>query len=248
MRKSILVFIVLVFVWGVLPAAAQDDFSCPGAPALGTSVQARTYDAVEPYAEGPGWDVHPAYDEFRLVDFPVQNPGAYFEPIITIYPMKEFAAMSEYAAEQLDAMTTLLANEPQSLVDPDTPLIPIFNAARVFQTRTSYIAFQNGAGFRFITHYAQGFDIFTDENVFYTFQGLTDDGLYWVSVFMPLYTPVLPDTFDYSDDFDWDALVEQYPSYLAEITGSLDTLSPGEFTPDMNLLDEMIASLLITGG
>jgi hypothetical protein len=349
MRKNIVLFIALTLVLGVLPAAAQDDFSCPGAPpprltgsyqgrvtpgepnnvrdepstagnlagtipgegifyvydgpvcadgyvwwqinyediygwtvegangeywvepyppvtvlegneidyrgvaftfdpALGSGVEARTYDAVEPTLDGPDWDVNPAYDEFRLVDYPGEN--AYFDPIITIYPAAEYAAMSEYAAEQIDAMKTLLANQPETQVDPDVPLIPIFNAGRVFQAQTQYVKFQNGAGFRFVTHYAQAIDVFTNKNVFFTYQGLTNDGMYWVSIFMPISAPVLPDDFDWeaNSDFDWEAFSNQFMDYVAETTSNLNALPADQFTPDLTLLDSMIASLQVTGG
>jgi hypothetical protein len=225
---------------------AMDNVAFSFDPALGTGVEIRLYDAVAPYAEGegPGWDIHPAYVEFRLVDFPAENRT--FKPIIQVYPADEFAAMNEYAAEAVEGMQQLLANDPAMLVDPEPPLIPIFNASRVFQAQTQYLEFQTGAGFRFVTHYAQAFDVFTSENVFYTFQGLTHDGKYWVSIMMPIGASALPETFDYPDDFDWEAFGNNFLAYVDETTNELNALTPMDFTPAMHFLDNMIESIVIT--
>jgi hypothetical protein len=76
----------------------------------------------------------------------------------------------------------------------------------------------------------------------YTFQGLTDDGQYYVAAFFPVKTAVLPDTVQVDD---WEAFNINYPTYVAETKAMLNDLTPLDFTPGLTLLDTVVTSLQV---
>ena len=58
--------------------------------------------------------------------------------------------------------------------------------------------FVSGIGVRFLTEYAQYFVPVNNHDLFYTYQGLTNDGQYWISVILPINHPDLPANADNS--------------------------------------------------
>ena len=83
------------------------------------------------------------------------------------------------------------------------------------------------------------------QELFYTFQGFTNDGSYYVAAFFPLTTAALPDKIEVED---WDAFHANYDTYLSETTAVLDQLHAKEFTPDLTILDAVITSLRVESG
>jgi hypothetical protein len=160
------------------------------------------------------------------------------EPQIFIYPTRSFKSMSEIAKAEIDALQRLLETRPAS-PENEIPVLPLINAAQVFHVQLEYLDFQNGGGVRFITHYSQE-DVsrVTKDNIFYTFQGLTQDGSYYVAVYFPISTAGLPDK---PVDEDWDAALAR----LAETRAHLDGLPSHEFEPDLEILDNVIQSLVV---
>jgi hypothetical protein len=86
------------------------------------------------------------------------------------------------------------------------------------------------------------------QELFYTFQGFTNDGAYYVAAFFPLTTTVLPDTIT---EGDWTVIREteaSYTAYLSETVTILDHLPPTKFTPDLSRLDAVLTSLRLEPG
>ena len=80
--------------------------------------------------------------------------------------------------------------------------------------------------------------------MFYNFQGFTDDGGYYVTAILPVATNVLPDSGELPND-QWQAFADNFQSYLQDTTQQLDTLKPGDFKPDLSLLDALVQSLQV---
>ena len=67
-------------------------------------------------------------------------------------------------------------------------ILPDQKAAQVFHAAEKILPFQNGTGIRYITQYSQAhFPAVDNQGLFYTFQGLTSDGEYYVSVILPVH-------------------------------------------------------------
>ena len=172
-----------------------------------------------------------------------QNPEKLeIRPQIFIFPTKEYAEISPPAAERINALKRLL--ESAALTGRDElPVLPLTNSAQDLRGQVVPLAFQGGRGLRFIAHYSQGVALITNPTVFYTFQGLSDDGSLYVAAFFPLYISLLPDQVQVED---WDDFNRQYRDYMAGVTSQLEGLEPVEFQPDLASLDALIRSLNVS--
>lgn len=208
------------------------------------SVTVRTYPEEQPDPAGPYWLGNTEYLHFRFVDYPVEN--FVYQPHLSVYPLQEWLALAEFIDEEYRALKLLLEEAPEDLGEVYIPFLPIVNAGRVIQTQAKYLEFQNGRGYRFVTAYAQDVLALANDFTFYTFQGMTNDEQYWVSAIFPAAASILPDQVDYQDpDFDYEAFVENYQAYKAEITEALNALPTDAFTPDLERLDALIESLSV---
>jgi hypothetical protein len=162
-------------------------------------------------------------------------------PQIVVYPAAAYSAMHPLAGVQIEQLQTLLATRP-STPGGTMPYLPLNNAAQVFHSQVAYLSFANGAGVRYLTAFSQDASPTTNQHLIYTFQGLTDNGLYYVAAFFPVTTAVLPDTVEVDD---WEAFANNYSTYVAETKATLNDLTPLDFTPDFNLLDAVVTSLQV---
>jgi hypothetical protein len=200
--------------------------------------------SLPPSEGGPGWGGWPEYIRFTFAN---HGEPAHFQgggsqisgyPQIFIYPAQEFSTMSELAKGEIEALQALLKVRPPA-PETEIPLLPLINAAQVFHAQVKYLNFQNGSGVRFITHYTQEVvGRLTKDNIFYTFQGLTEDGAYYIAAFFPISAAGLNDEMV---DEDWEAA----QAHLAEDIQYLDSLSSDEFEPDLDLLDDIVQSLIV---
>ena len=162
-------------------------------------------------------------------------------PQIVVYPAAAYSAMHPLARAQIEQLQALLAARP-SIPGGTMPYLPLHNAAQVFHSQVTYLTFANGAGVRYVTAFSQEASPITNQQLIYTFQGLTDDGQYYVAAFFPVKTAVLPDTVQVDD---WEAFNINYPTYVAETKAMLNDLTPLDFTPDLTLLDAVVTSLRV---
>ena len=81
--------------------------------------------------------------------------------------------------------------------------------------------------------------------IFYTFQGLSSDGKYYVSVIFPISHPELPAVGYEIPGGDFEAFESNYESYITDIEALLNNAPDTAFLPDIQLLDELIESLYV---
>lgn len=80
----------------------------------------------------------------------------------------------------------------------------------------AYVSFRDGAGVRFLTQYASPDRPINNQEVFYAFQGLTDDGVTAVSAILPVSHTILPeDRTGYEGNLD--ALAENFEAYVPDV-------------------------------
>ena len=202
--------------------------------------------------EGPSyWLAIPEHIRFTFAD-PHLSPGRQrmgfnlaAEAQILVFPLAELADINPLVKAQVETLRNLLADRG-ALPAGELPLLPVTNSAQVFHAQAQYLDFDNIQGLRFISQHTQDpHSIMLSQEIFYTFQGFSDDGAYYVAAFFPLTTAALPDKIEVED---WDAFHANYDNYLSETTAVLDQLLPGEFTSDIKLLDAVIASLRLEPG
>ena len=207
-------------------------------PELGTNISHEAVAAQEMDGPGSCWSF-PVHDVFRLEQYPLQ--GTLHEAHIAVYPAAAYREMNEEAAEEMAALETLLAGRTQQF-DDVLPFLPLANARQLFHGQERYLSFEGGEGIRYLAFYAQ--DAFPVNNVglFYTFQGMTGDGAYYVSASFPVSTATLPDNVSF-DDFDYETLSADYGAHAAEVAALLNPLDGDDFNPDLALLDALLQSL-----
>jgi hypothetical protein len=202
--------------------------------------------------EGPSyWLAIPEHIRFTFAD-PSLSPGRQqmgfnlaAEAQILVFPLSELADINPLVQTQIELLRNLLA-ERGTVSSGELPLLPLTNSAQVFHAQVQYLVYDNIQGLRFISQHSQDpRPIILSQELFYTFQGFTDDGAYYVSAFFPVTTPVVPDTIDVDD---WETFDANYDAYMAETITALDQLPPSEFTPDLQLLDAMATSLRLEPG
>jgi hypothetical protein len=233
---------------GVVNPAPSYGVSFQYDPSLAAGVQSQLVNA---FTEDTGMDQllvpqHLAYtfadsytDDEPLLQRPQLNLTTM--PQIVVYPAADYAATQPMAQDQIDQLKDLLTAKP-SAPDGPMPYLPLNNAAQVFNSQVAYLEFENGSGVRYVTAFSQDASPTTNEHLLYTFQGLTDDGDYYVAAFFPVTTADLPDTAQVDD---WDAFNINYPTYVAETEAMINDLSPLDFTPNLTLLDDVVTSLQV---
>ena len=164
------------------------------------------------------------------------------QPLIFVLPTREYAEISPLAAERIAALKILLDNNAFPLGEV-LPVLPTFNSAQDFRGQVGKLEFQNGHGLRFIARYSQEATPLINPDVFYTFQGLTEDGSQYIAAFFPLYVSILPDHLQVEN---WDTFNQGYKDYIAAITSKLETLNPDDFEPHLEIFDNLIRSLSIS--
>ncbi len=216
---------------------------------IGSGAQAESIDAVPPSNDLPWWEVGPAYNQYLIQGYPLA--GTFHEPRIYVYPVNEYSQMVPDVGGIVDELKTIV-NSPNAPMPENLPFLPAFNAAQTFHSNEQVIQFQNGTGIRFLTQYAQAPYPVNNNSLFYTFQGLTSDGAFYVSAILPINAAFLsadgnPETPLPADGipFDWENF-ENTPQHFELAKQKLNTTHPNAFTPSLTSLDTLIQSIQIS--
>jgi hypothetical protein len=200
--------------------------------------------------EGPSfWSATPEHLRFIFAD-PHLSPGRRrmglnlaAEAQIFVFPLAELAEINPLVHTQIETLQNLLA-ERRTVPAGELPLLPVVNSAQVFHAQAQYLVFGNIQGLRFISQHSQDpRPIMLSQELFYTFQGFTDDGAYYLAAFFPVTTTFLPDAITEVNLAVINDSEASYAAYLSETTAKLDQLPPAEFTPDITSLDAVVTSL-----
>lgn len=201
--------------------------------------QAETITAVTEGEGGPYWGVMPEYTLLTLPGYPISNH--LMTPQIFIYPVEELQAVNEGTVPIVTSLQTLLQS-PQEI--PTMPFLPLFNAQQVMHAHVQYLDFQNGQGVRYLTQFDQAFIPINNNELMYTYQGLTSDGKYYVAAVLPVNHPSLPADASVTGN-EPPEFTSDFPTYLTNVVASLNPQAANTFTPDLTQLDTMMNSLEI---
>ena len=234
------------------PEATQAEAEAHAAPVEGNEITFENIYFVYPDAVASGVDpvskpemedmagMIPAHTEITFNDYAWN--GSMHIPTIYVYSTDAYRNANEYAGEIIDELNTLIHDRPPA---PETiPFLPNWNAAQVFNVDVEYIDFQNGSGVRFLTMYSQAIYPINNNGLFYTFQGLTNDGKWYISAVFPVSHASLPDSGDIPND-DWETFSDNYVTYMADTTNMLNSQPNDSFTPHLNELDDIIHSIQV---
>ena len=223
---------------GPVPNAVFGDISFFLDPAVAASA---THSSVPATGPDDPWGL-PAHDKISFTYY--TGSPSYHDPRIIIIPIADYIARNEGAAGPRDRLQQLISTRPQDPGD-QLPFLPIWNAGPQFDTKFAYLDFQNGAGIRYITQHGQTEWPINNNDMFYTYQGLTSDGQYYVSAILPIHHPSLPANGDAAGITDWLAFSQNYTTYTADTGHQLNTEPDNMFTPSIKHLDAIFASLKV---
>lgn len=216
---------------------------------LPTDVASAVQAQVAPEMDRLG-ELYPAYTEFTLVGYNSQNTWS--GPQIQIYPVSQ---LGKSATETAQKLKDLLAGKPATL-PRGIPILPIIPAGQLIDVQIQYLTFTDGSSIRVLTQLGQDSWPINNEGLVYIFQGLTSDDAYYISAFLPVSAPFLPDHVDDPatvpavdgisyPQFGSPNFEAEYSDYQDAITHKLNSTPSEEFVPALGLLDDLVESLLI---
>ncbi len=216
---------------------------------IGSGAQGEFIEAVPPSNDMPWWEIGPAYNRYLIQNYPLA--GTFHEPRIFVYPVSEYVQMVPDVGGIVDELKTII-NSSGAPMPENLPFLPAFNAAQIFHSNEQVIQFQSGTGIRFLTQYAQAPYPVNNNSLFYTFQGLTSDGAFYVSAILPINAAFLsadgnPETALPAEGipFDWENF-ENTPQHFELVKQKLNATDPNAFSPSLTSLDTLIQSIKIS--
>jgi hypothetical protein len=184
----------------------------------------------------PPFAVNPEYPEVTLTGYVLAD--RFMDPHIDVFPVLRFKELLPDLVNPRIAALQALIGGGTPIADEYLPVLPIWNAAELIRAQYAVVPFQNGSGIRYITQYAQNDWTVNNHDMFLSFQGLTSDGKYWISLVLPISHPSLPEIGDNQPGFDW-------PAYYVQIANQLNGQTPESFIPSILALDALINSITI---
>ncbi len=129
------------------------------------------------------------------------------------------------------------------------PFLPMWEACMAFVGHVRYVNFKGGQGVFFLTQWERETTQISNEAMEYAFQGITDDGRYWIYAEFSVAAPFLPKGGE-PELVTWNEKnyllphnSKKYQDYLQPIVAKLEALPDDRYQPNLKLLEQMIGSL-----
>jgi len=166
--------------------------------------------------------------------------GTQLEPHIMIFRAAEYAQYTENTAS--------IINEMQSLQYVDGQPLPE-KLSSDFIAQIHAVNFKNGHGVRYLTQVFMNFQAVNNTELHYYYQGITDDGKYYVQAILPINAPFLAADGDPNGTLPADGIPfngDDFSGYLNAVAQKLNSTDTFSFTPYLEHLDAMIESMQVT--
>lgn len=210
-------------------------------PSLGTSYGCETIPEAND-ADLPAFGINPQYSKITLAGYPLTD--RFMDPHIDIFPVQRFRELlPDLVNPRVAALQALIGDGTPG--SEAFPILPIFNAAQMFYAQYAVVPFQNGSGARYITMYGQAYYPVSNHDMFLSYQGLSTDGQYWISMILPISHPSLPVNGDNPPGGDWDAFYANPDPYFTQVTIDLNAQPAASFSPSIVQVDALIQSMII---
>jgi hypothetical protein len=133
----------------------------------------------------------------------------------------------------------------------EMPFLPMWEACQAFAAKVTYLDFENGKGVFFLTQWDLETEQITNENLEYAFQGITNDGKYYINGEFKVSAPGLkrgdePEVLSWNEsNYILDHDSSKYRAYSQPIIANLEALPNDKFQPNLELLDRLMGSLKV---
>jgi hypothetical protein len=185
-----------------------------------------------------------------LNDFPVvaPSPNDYYKAEVRVYPVAEYIALNNWAYTVVNRLQTMLANPSAPLLNATLPYPPYRGtAAQLYAAQARLVSFKNGNGVRMLSSYAQYPAPIGKLESIYHYEGLTQDGKYFLVVDVPVVLPAYSDITNPGENgvtypLNYQGWEDVQP-YYQSMTDLLNTFSPDTFNPNLDKLDALVQSI-----
>jgi len=179
---------------------------------------------------------------------------------IAVYPINEFPRMYAVNKSLVKIMEKEIINlqkvvrDKNFRVNGQIPYLPFIDASQTFQKKVKHFSFQNGRGIFFLTQIDIEPTLINNEGLTYYFQGISDDEEHYILAEFRVNVSFLPKDYEAREFEDYKLSSayslsadesSKHEKYLSEITSRLEGLKPNEFTPSLDEIEKIIASLKI---
>jgi lysophospholipase L1-like esterase len=249
--------LILILTLAAVPALAQQDspnrvsfngFSFSYDPALGSNVN------IGQIPGDPVADAGPGFSDAAKTQFTLYNAGEPMDSLfdtggVRVYRMADIAQY-DFLQAVADQLEQLLADRPDlaqfvsGVNDTEMgglPYMPLMTHGQTLTARAQYIETEAVQGVSYLTVFRADVGPFTNQDFLYTFQGITSDGAYFVTVTMPLLTELFPEP----QGFDMAQFQATFETYLTESIATLDAAAPDAFMPALDALDALVQSIRV---
>ena len=209
-------------------------------------------------------DSRPDYVAPAHVRFTFDLGSEHNKAELSVYPLAEFPTVYAVNSEMVDSirdqikiLKLVLKNQSYRDADGDIPHLPYRDASDTFFVKVRRLDFSGGKGIVSVTHWTHGVDLVSNRNLLYRFEGITDDGKYYVTAETPVSVTFLPNgSVEEFEGFTWQMIIEagqgnpsskkRYDAYIESITNRLEKLGPNDFQPHLEKFESIIKSLKVT--
>jgi heat shock protein HslJ len=255
MKRLIIPLLLVLLLSAPLPGHAQDDGDRAALETITFNGISLSYPVDLGEIEARSVDGTEAEPPHTLFSFSTYHPveGDAIDdnvppPQVRVYETSSFPAyqpeeenVAGYVNEQM-RLENLLVNRP-SLSEPGLalPYLPLRDDNQTFIVEGDYLSFLGGRGLRYLTFYTLERTPPVEGQVFYTFQGLSNDARFYISATFPLLTNDLPAEVNLEDIGR-----EDLPDFFRDLITSLERQDDDEYTPGLAVLDGVITSLAVS--
>jgi hypothetical protein len=198
--------------------------------------------------------VHPSYLSFKFENEEgKQASETSFVSEISVYPIEEYSRMyslTDFHKSQFNESVAALKRtifNKQAHRNDYNGFLAATDGSFGFKSHLKYISFKKGKGVGFVTQVQIEVTIINNEELVWVFEGITNDGKYYVRAVFPIRAKFLPDSA--TDDFesysitDYPKLLKRNEQYLSLIKKRLDAFPSNQYEPDLQNLTDIIYSL-----
>jgi hypothetical protein len=211
--------------------------------------------------EIPG-GVVPQHVSLRLKD-DEPTKKTFYDPEINLFPTEGFhealtnsKSATGYFDESLQTLREIITKKPANPTNLPNPGI-FDNGSATVTTHVQYASFNNISGIFYLAHFDFEPDMISNDRLTYVFQGLTNNGKYYVCATYPVKVGWLPKSYDepfegYSARDDYydlkkptSARESEFKHYLTKIEHRLQRTDKNEFILHLGNIEKTFRTLKI---
>jgi heat shock protein HslJ len=167
---------------------------------------------------------------------------------IRLYHVADFGAYKTQQAT-FEQLQNLLNTQPELSMfttpmmedgSNTLPFLPIMPASQVVRSQVRYLKTDAVHGITYVTAYRQDAAPFMSHDFYYTFQGISTDGVYYVSVVGRPITALFP--MEIGEDFDYETFTAGFAEYMNQSIATLNAGLETDFSPSLSAFDAVVMS------